>query len=304
MTHEPSSAPSRGKSFALVAVAYLASGIAAWLVAARLAPSSPLWLTILAADMAATCVVFAFSVALNNSSVYDPYWSVAPMAIAPALAIAASTPAVPSARKWLVVALVLAWGARLTWNWARGWDGLSHEDWRYVDLRHKTGKAYWLVSFLGLHTMPTLWVYLGSLSLIPALCTGSAPLGVLDIAAFVVTAGAIAIETLADEQLRAFRREDHPSGTIMASGLWSRSRHPNYLGEIGFWWGLFLFALAAYPCGWLCIAGPLAINALFVFISIPMIDKRSVARRPAYAEHMKQLPGLLPRPWRKAKDST
>jgi steroid 5-alpha reductase family enzyme len=247
------------------------------------------------ADVAATAVVFAFSVGRNNSSIYDPYWSIAPMVIVVWLAVHA---AAPLAREVIVVGLVLAWGARLTWNWARGWQGLAHEDWRYVAIRARTGRAYWLVSWVGIHLMPTLWVYLGSLSLIPAIATGTRPLGVVDAIAFVVTAGALAIETLADQQLRAFRLSGPPAGTILATGLWRWSRHPNYLGEIGFWWGLSVFAIAA-DRAWLAIAGPLAINLLFVTISIPLLDRRSIERRPAYADHIARVPALVPRPWRR-----
>ena len=51
-------------------------------------------------------------------------------------------------------------------------------------------------------------------------------------------------------------------------------RHPNYLGEIGFWWGLWLFALAADPSWWWTVIGPLAMVALFARVSIPMMDQR------------------------------
>ena len=66
-------------------------------------------------------------------------------------------------RVGVVIALVALWGARLTWNWTRGWTGLDHEDWRYVDIKEKTGALYWPVSFLGIHLLPTLWVFLALL---------------------------------------------------------------------------------------------------------------------------------------------
>src|SRR5262249_42945026 len=140
-------------------------------------------------------------------------------------------------------------GARLTWNWVRGWSGLGHEDWRYVDLRGKTGAAYWLVSALGLHLMPTVTVLAGLLSLQPAL-GGTAPLGPLDLVALLVTAGAVLLEGVADQQLRAFRLSSPAAGTILSTGVWRWSRHPNYVGEIGFWWGLFLFGLAGGGFVW------------------------------------------------------
>jgi steroid 5-alpha reductase family enzyme len=209
-------------------------------------------------------------------------------------------PGAPPLRRYLVVGLIVLWGARLTWNWLRGWGGLHHEDWRYVDLRQKTGRAYWLVSFFGLHFMPTVTVFLGLVALAPAL-SGTAPLGPLDALAAAVTLGAVVLEAIADEQLRAFRHRPRADGSILDTGLWAWSRHPNYLGEISFWWGLFLFGVAGTQAiAWWTLPGPLWMTALFVFISVPMLDRRSLARRPAYAAHMKAVPGLLPRPWRRA----
>jgi steroid 5-alpha reductase family enzyme len=283
---------SRARSFAYITVAYVVALAVAWLVARAIGAASPL-AVVAWADLAATVTVFAFSIAANNTSVYDPYWSVAPIAIAPFYALHASASGAPLGRQILVCALVIAWGLRLTYNWARGFHGLSHEDWRYVDIREKTGRGYWPASFAGLHLFPTVQVYLGCLPLSVAL-TSARPLGPLDALAAVVTLGAILIETIADEQLRAFRRSKREPGEIMARGLWAYSRHPNYFGEIGFWWGLFLFALAVDPGAWWTGIGALAITAMFVFASIPLIDKRSAARRPEYAEHVKRVSMLVP----------
>jgi steroid 5-alpha reductase family enzyme len=261
---------------------------------------APTWQIIAVADVAATIVIFAFSVAFNNSSFYDPYWSIAPMVVAPALAL--SLPAQsPLLRRALCVALVCVWGARLTYNWARGFPGFRHEDFRYVDMRRQTGRGYWLVSLFGLHLVPTVTVYLGMLALLPALVTGVRPVGLLDGAGFVLAALSIALEATADAQLHAFRRQNPTPGRILDQGLWGYCRHPNYLGEIGFWWGLYLFGLGADPAAYAWTAiGPLWITALFVFISVPLLDKRSLARRPGYREHMARVPALLPRLGRRA----
>lgn len=283
----------RARSFLWITFAYAAALAVSVVVARAVDPGlHPLWV-VAAADAAATVVVFAFSVALDNSSVYDPYWSVGPMVIAPALALRPEAAATPLARKVAVCLLVAFWGARLTWNWARGFRGLGHEDWRYADIRRKTGRAYWPVSFLGIHFMPTVLVYLGCLSLWPAF-TGARPLGALDAAAVAVTLAAALIEAIADEQLLRFRRTSPAAGAIMSDGLWSYSRHPNYFGEVLFWWGLFLFGLAGDAAAFWTALGPVSITALFLFISIPMIDRRSAERRPAYAVHMKRVSALVP----------
>src|SRR5258705_401580 len=104
----------------------------------------------------------------------------------------------------------------------------------------------------------------------------------------------IALEGIAAEQLRAFNRTKR-SGEICTRGLWGWSRHPNYLGEMGFWWGLWLFAVAAAPAWYWSAIGPLAITVMFVAASIPMLERRSHERRPGYADHVKRVPVLLPR---------
>ncbi len=286
MRHE---AEERARGIVLCLAAYLLAALVAIGVLRALAGTHAV-LAVAAADVAATVVVFTVSVATGNSSVYDPYWSVAP----PLVALAWASRGADRARRTLVILLVTAWAVRLTWNWLRGWQGLGHEDWRYVDLRRKSGRAYWLVSFTGIHLFPTLIVLLGCLSLWPALATGRRPFGTLDVVAAAVTAAAIAIEATADEQLRRFRHAAPPPGATLATGLWAYSRHTNYFGETLFWWGLFLFALAADPGAWWTVVGPLTVTLMFLFVSIPMIDEHMTTRRPDYAAHKRRVSGLVP----------
>lgn len=279
---------------AWVGVAYGVATLVAVSVAWAVPWQHPLAVT-LAADVAATVVVFAFSLRFDNSSFYDPYWSVAPIPIACYWALASPSAGVSVARQLLVLTLVGVWGLRLTSNWVRGWRGLRHEDWRYVDLRAKTGAAYWWVSFGGLHLVPTLIVFLACLPLFPALSTGTRPFGGLDVVAAGVTAAAIWIEARADRELREFRSSAHDSSQLLATGLWGHSRHPNYFGEIGFWFGLLLFGLAASPAAIWVAVGLLAIVLMFRFASLPMIEARMRERRPEFEERMRDTPMLVPR---------
>lgn len=287
----------RGRGLAVCVTAYVTAGAAALLVGIAARPLGPL-LAVLAADLAATSVVFAWSVAADNSSLYDPYWSVAPPAIAVFwLARPDATHAIP-ARRAVVTFLLCVWAARLTASWIRRWRGLKDEDWRYAELRARFPRGYWAVSFLGIHLFPTLLVYLGCLPLVPALATGSRPFSPIDVVAATVASGAIAIQAVADGQLHRFVSGSHEPGSFLRTGLWSIARHPNYLGEVLFWWGIGLFGAAAAPYGWRGLIGAAAITALFVFVSVPMMDRRMLARRPGYAEHMRRVPALFPRPGR------
>ena len=276
-------------AFALIFLAYaVALGVA--IGAGFLFSNHAFIVVALAADVAATCVIYIFGRFFRNSSFYDPFWSLAPIGIAVYWAL--TSPINAGWQQFIVLALACLWGLRLTWHWASGWRGLAHEDWRYSDLRQKTGRRFWLVELAGIDLMPTLVVFLGCLSLYPVL-TSPHLFGALYVTAIIVTSAAIIIESVADEQLRRFTRGSNP-GDIMESGLWAYSRHPNYLGEIMFWWGLYLFALTAGLENWWTIIGPLAITALFVFISIPMMDRRNAQRRPGSAEHRQKVPALLP----------
>lgn len=289
------------KSWTLMIVAYVvaaavAIGLAFWLHAAQ-----PLVIAAVA-DAAATVVVFAFSLALNNSSWYDPYWSVAPPFIAVFWLLQPNSGGFGPLRHILVFVLLCIWAARLTYNWASQWKGSGHEDWRYVEMHRQYGRLYWPVSFLGIHLVPTILVFLGCLALWPALDSGRQPFNWLDVVAGIVTAGAIAIEAAADLQMRRFRRAAKEPGQI-PPGLWSLSRHPNYFGEVLFWWGLFLFALAAAPTYWWVIVGPLAILLLFLFVSIPLMEKHLLAKRPDYTAYQQRVSPFVPWPQRKRATS-
>ena len=234
-------------------------------------------------DVAATVVVFIFSVVVNNSSLYDPYWSVVPPFLAAfwiLMGLRAGHGITLGGA--IVVALLLLWAGRLTLNWGRGWRGFDHEDWRYVDFRKSAGRAYWIVSFLGIHLFPTILVFLGCLSFVPILAEPVNHLDPLWIAAAFLIAAAILIEARADRELYEFKHTERDPDDILDTGMWSHSRHPNYFAEVLLWWGLYLAGLGANPTFWWTIVGPLAITALFLFVSVPMMEKHMIERHPNY----------------------
>ncbi len=257
----------------------------------RLAPYENGVINIIIADVSATLIVFLFSFILKNSSVYDPYWSAIPPFIV--IWLIFINPDGNSFRQFLIFGLVLFWAIRLTANWAKGWNGLSHEDWRYQKIAADTGKMYWPVSFVGIHLMPTLFVFAGCLPLWYTI-NSSEPTNLIDLIASVIIVGAILIEWISDEQLRKFKMKSQNSDN-MNKGFWSLMRHPNYFGEILFWTGLFLFIPATKSSEGLWTAiGFISMILLFNFISIPLMDKRNIAKRPGYQKYIKEVNALLP----------
>ena len=229
-------------------------------------------------DVAATAIIYAFSLVADNSSVYDPFWCVLPLWL---LAYWRHE-ATDSARALIVMNLVWAWAIRffVGYPW-EGWTrGLDHEDWRYADLRKKLGKGYWPFSLSSLHLTPTLLVF-GALA--PAggviLQENAPPLNSGDIVACAVTVAFLVLEAVADETLRRHRSR---SKSTCVAGPWAWSRHPNYLGECGFWSGIYLFARAAGIGDLSYAAGPVALWLFFRFASAPLMEERSRARRKDY----------------------
>jgi steroid 5-alpha reductase family enzyme len=251
-------------------------------------------LTVLMADLVGTMVIFLISTILKNTSLYDPYWNVAPLIISLYYFIFPQNNIISNIRYILVFTIVFIYSVRLTYNWLREWRGLKDEDWRYQLYREKMGKNFWLINLVGLQLMPTVMVYLGSISLYPAISLRTTTIGFIDILAVIIAGGGIFLETLADQQLYKFRKKRENAEQIIKTGLWHYSRHPNYFGEILFWWGLYLFAIAAEISFYWAIIGPIFITILFYVVSIPMMEKRNLERKPEYKRYKEQTTKLIP----------
>ena len=289
---------SKGASLLRITVAYVTALLVAvgWVLWGP--DTGRLWLDALVADVLATLVIFAFSRAYGNSSFYDAFWSVAP----PLLLLfwwVEGGAAVHYPRGWAVTVVVLLWAVRLTANWVQTFPGMHHEDWRYAMLRERAGRWELPVDLFAIHLIPTLQVFLGMLPVYVVMTSSDRAVGWLDAVALLVGLVAVALELVADVQMHRFVAERQP-GQVMDRGLWGWSRHPNYLGELLFWVSLALFGLAASPGDWWWLfVGVAAMLAMFLGASIPMMEQRSLERRPGYADVVARVPRLIPRPPRR-----
>ncbi len=288
----------RAQSFARIGVVYvfaIAAG-AAWFA---WGPATAWrWLDGLIADLIATVVVFVGSRILRNSSVYDAYWSVLPPLLMLGWWIESGTPA-DDLRCWLVMVVIALWAVRLTVHWARGYPGLQHEDWRYPMVRDRAGRAEAVADLLGIHVFPTLQVFLGMLPVYIVITRTGRGVNWLDVIAVLIGVSATAIEYAADAQMIRFIETRRP-GQVMDQGLWAWSRHPNYLGEVSLWLSLAIFGLAAAPSTWWWIfVGVAAMYAMFRLVSIPMMETRSLERRPAYSDVVDRVSCFFLRPPRR-----
>ncbi|MBN2853115.1 MAG: DUF1295 domain-containing protein [Clostridia bacterium] len=284
----------RKSSFLFIFLIYLLSFIACCFLFNELENDSVLFKTLLC-TAAATMIVWFFGIIFKNSSVYDPYWSVQPMVIVSMWFIIRGTPFLLT--DILVLLAIFVWGIRLTWNWAVTFKGLQYQDWRYSMIKENNLKMWFFSNLFGINMMPTLLVYAGIVPVYYIIFNPS-EFSVLFLFGFIVSIMAPVISFISDQQLRSFRKENHD--TYIFTGLWKFSRHPNYLGEITFWWGVFLMQMGLIGRPVITIAGPLMITLLFIFISIPMMEKHMMRKHPEYLDYQKNVPLLKFNFFRKA----
>ena len=282
----------RKQSFIIIAAIYVvaaAVGVATYQFTAYMGLP---WIRLLLADVAATVVTFIFSLIFKNASVYDPYWSVQPMVIIVGFMIGQRFELL----SFLILVTILFWGIRLTANWAYTFKSLAHEDWRYRMLRKKTGGAYPLINFVGIHLVPTLVVYLCVLPAVKVVIRISGSVSPLEnplaYMALLLSIGAALMQGIADIQMHSFRKKG--SGGFIRTGLWKNSRHPNYLGEILMWWGIGICSVSVLGWGYaFLLIGAVANTALFLFVSIPLAEGKQ-AQKDGYDEYKAQTRALLP----------
>ena len=254
-----------------ILVIYLIALFAAILTLKYIPIADILWKTALA-DVVATIIIFAFSVKYNNSSVYDPYWSAAPIFIVIYWLFNSQQFEFYYKIMWVVITI---WGVRLTWNWILRWNGFVDEDWRYELIRKKTGKFYWPASFIGIHLLPTAIVFAGLVPVYYAFNSPSpAPTSWFTVSFIFFAMGAIFLEKTADETLRHHVKSGRSKNERLQDGVWGIIKYPNYAGEVLFWWGIYFMSVVVDLSIWWTIFGPLSITFLFAFISIPMMNKR------------------------------
>ena len=107
-------------------------------------------------------------------------------------------------------------------------------------------------------------------------------------------------EVVADNQKRQFNQQQNSQQAFIQNGLWSRSRHPNYFGEILLWIGV---AIVAFPVlqGWqyVTLISPLFVAALLIKVSgIPQQEKQAKERwadNQAYQSYYQSTPRIFPK---------
>lgn len=243
------------------------------------------------ADVAATIFVWLTGLCFKNASVYDPYWSIAPIVLTIVFIFKLYPIYTIGTMGILYLIIFTLWGVRLTLNWIIGWHGFRQQDWRYTMLKKKLPKLWPVTNFFGINLMPTIIVFINMIPVYYSI--RSYPVNVLTIIGVLICLSAILVQSVSDSQMRKFKAVPTNTGMNMESGLWRYSRHPNYLGEVAFWWGIWLMQISVLPNVWWTVFAPILMTMLFVFISIPMMEKRLKQTKLGYSDYINTTSMLL-----------
>ena len=242
-------------------------------------------------NVISTIIIWFIGVLINTASTYDPYWSVQTPVIFICLLIKYGNLNVGNL---IYFELILFWSIRLTYNYTKTFHDITYIDWRYNQIRESTGKFYQIVNLLGICLVPTIIVYAAS---IPSFLYVMDDLNLeyIQFIGFIIILASVLIEMKADIDIHEFKKIRCSRNEIIRIGLWKYSRHPNYFGEICFWYGVaFVYIFCDFTKKWYYIFGAILNNALFLGISIPLAEKNLRKYKEGYDEYKKNTSMLIP----------
>jgi len=228
---------------------------------------------------------------LQTERFYDLTGSATYIAVTLGAVVAASE---PTGAQVLIAIMIFIWAARLGSFLFRRIHAAGGDQ-RFDQIKVSSSR------FFVAWTLQGTWVVMTSCAAVTAvLSLEQPPLGSVYVVGAAMWVAGFAIEVIADRQKSRFREDPANAGQFINVGLWARSRHPNYFGEILLWAGIATMA-TPYLSGsqWIVLLSPFFVYALLTRISgIPTLAKRGQqlwGDDPAYQAYLSNTPRLFPR---------
>jgi steroid 5-alpha reductase family enzyme len=202
---------------------------------------------------------------------------------------------VPSfdARGLVVATLICVWAVRLgSFLFIRV--KKAGQDRRFTQIKTK------FFRFLFTWTVGGTWVFMTMASGLAAMTSQSqSPVDAFLIIGAAMWALGFVIEVIADRQKTIFRKDPANAEKFISSGLWSISRHPNYLGEIILWIGIAIIALPVLSgWQWMTLISPVFVIFLLLKVSgVPLLEQNAELRwgnDPEFRQYKARTPSLIP----------
>jgi len=197
-------------------------------------------------------------------------------------------------RSFLLWAMVVIWAIRLG-SFLFGRIKKAGKDDRFDELKPS------FFRFLNVWTIQGLWVtFTMAAALVAITSTTRKELDIFALVGSLIWVLGFVFEVVADSQKSRFSANPDNKGKFIQTGLWSRSRHPNYFGEIMLWLGVAIVTIPVLE-GWQWIAfiSPVFVTFLLTRVSgVPLLEKKAEKKwggQEAYEAYKKSTPVLFPR---------
>ncbi len=197
-------------------------------------------------------------------------------------------------RSLLLAALVIIWAVRLG-SFLFGRIKKAGKDDRFDEIKPS------FIRFLNVWTIQGLWVTFTLAAALVALTTNTRKeLDLFALLGFLVWAAGFAFEVIADTQKSRFSADPANKGKFIQTGLWARSRHPNYFGEILLWVGIAIIALPVlHGWQWVALISPVFVTLLLTKVSgVPLLEAKADKKwggQADYEAYKKTTPVLIPK---------
>jgi steroid 5-alpha reductase family enzyme len=253
---------------------------------------SPLWPG-LVITLACFVMLWLASLLRRDASLVDRWWGFGFLVLG--LWYASSRPTPMPLAGWLLLLLVGTWGLRLSLhltlrNWGQG------EDYRYRAMRERHGRRFPFISLGTVFLLQGLLTWVIGMPLYAGLSASPADAGAswLTWAGLVAWLAGFGFEVVGDLQLAAHRADPSRRGTVLRTGVWRYTRHPNYFGDALLWWGHWLVA-ASVGGAWTAFAPALMTFLLMRVSGVTLLEKKLVESRPGYREYVASTSAFFPR---------
>ena len=238
-------------------------------------------------------VVWVISVVIKNASIVDIVWGLGFVVVA--WVVRLTTDEGDDARQWLLVALTTMWGLRLAVylffrNHGNG------EDYRYRAMRKHYGERFGLISLYSVFGLQGALMFVVSLPVQLGQADDTPGIGAVAILGVVLWLIGMFFEAVGDAQLARFKRNPDSAGTVMSTGLWRYTRHPNYFGDACVWWGIGLVAAETGAGAWGLLGSAVMTFLLRRVSGVTMLEKTIGRRRAGYDEYIRTTSAFIPRP--------
>lgn len=242
--------------------------------------------------------IFIIATVIKNNSIVDMGWGMGFVVGSWLTLLVTENPTVLS---YVIVGFISVWGIRLSYRITKRNHG-KPEDFRYAQWRKEWGDQVVIIAFFRVFMVQGIINFIvGSASYTAikynTFSFDSSNQYVVYVGLLIALIG-LFFEVVGDEQLR--QHISKGTHTLLQSGLWSITRHPNYFGEILIWIGLYisgitlLFSGSVNPFYYIVLViSPILMSVVLIKVSTPLLEK-NMEKYDAWEDYTKRVPMLFP----------